>query len=135
MKKIITVSSFFLATVLVSAQEVSPFTFNVGGGFTQSVGNTARNLDNGWNVQAGAGWNFSPYVGALIQTQYDDMGINSTTLNNLGFPGGNVHVFSATLDPIVHLHPRGHWDAYMHRQEAGLWLTYIRNSPSRALLP
>jgi hypothetical protein len=114
MKTIVTAScfSFFLAG-LVSAQEVSPFTFNVGGGFTQTVGSTGRVLDNGWNAQAGAGWNFNAHLGALIQTQFDDVGINSTTLSNLGYPGGNVHVFSATVDPIVHLHPRGHWDAYI----------------------
>lgn len=28
-------------------------------------------------------------------------------------PGGGVHVFSATLDPIVHLNPKGHLDVYV----------------------
>ena len=62
---------------------------------------------------AGAGWNFTPYVGALIQTNYNSLGINSSTLSNLGAPGGGVHVFSATLDPVIHLHPRGHFDPYI----------------------
>jgi hypothetical protein len=47
----------------VSAQEVSRFTFDLGAGFTQPVGNTGRHLDTGWNIQGGAGYNFSPYVG------------------------------------------------------------------------
>ena len=39
--------------------------------------------------------------------------MNAGTLNNLGFPNGGVHVFSATLDPIVHLNPHGHVDVYL----------------------
>ena len=97
----------------LSAQELSHFAFNVGAGFTQPVGNTGRHLDTGWNIQGGAGVNFNPYVGALVQLDYNRFGINSLTLNRLGFPGGDVGIFSATLDPIVHLNPKGHVDAYL----------------------
>lgn len=102
-----------LAIGAVSAQETSRFAFSLGTGFTTPVGNTGRYLDEGWNVGAGFGMNFSPYVGALIDLNYDSMGINSTTLGNFGVPGGGVHVFSATLDPIVHLNPKGHVDVYV----------------------
>ena len=114
MKTILITSCFgvFLAGTL-SAQETQRLAFDIGGGFTQAVGNTGRNLDNGWNIGGGVGYNFSPYIGAMVQTNYNAMGINSTTLNNLGFPGGDVHVFSATIDPIVHLHPKGHMDFYL----------------------
>jgi hypothetical protein len=47
-----------IAGQLVSAQEFSRFSFDVGGGFTQPVGNTGRHLDEGWNVRGGAGINF-----------------------------------------------------------------------------
>ncbi len=43
----------------ISAQEVPKFTFALGGGFTQPVGNTSRNFDEGWNVQGGVGFNFN----------------------------------------------------------------------------
>jgi hypothetical protein len=113
--KTVAFTSFFslLFTGIVSAQETSHLAFDIGGGFTQTVGSTGRYLDNGWNVGGGVGWNFSPWVGAMLQTNYNSLGINSTTLANIGVPGGSVHVFSATIDPIVHLHPRGHWDAYI----------------------
>jgi hypothetical protein len=97
----------------LTAQEVSPFSFQIGAGFTQPVGNTGRNLDQGWNVQGGVGYNFGPYVGAMIDLGFNSLGVNSTKLNTLGFPGGDVHIFSATLDPIVHLNPRGHFDVYL----------------------
>jgi hypothetical protein len=65
----------FCAAVLLagtlSAQEVQRFSFNVGGGFTEPVGNTGRHLDTGWNVNTGAGYNFSSYVGAMVQFNYN----------------------------------------------------------------
>ena len=108
-----TASLLLLFSGALSAQEYSHFTFSGGGGFTQPVGNTGRQLDTEWNIQGGAGVNFSQYFGTVVQLQYDRMGVNSFTLNNLGFPGGDLSVFSATIDPIVHLTPRGHADVYL----------------------
>lgn len=39
----------------------------------------------------GAGYNFSQYVGAMIDVGYNSFGIDSAVLNNLGFPGGGVY--------------------------------------------
>ena len=97
----------------LQAQEASRFSFAVGGGFTQTVGNTGRHLDDGWNIMAGGGVNFNRYVGAMIDLGYNRFGINGVTLTRAGFPDGNVSVFSATLDPIVHLSPGHHADVYL----------------------
>lgn len=113
MKSLALTACFGLFALSAIAQETSRFTFGIGGGFTNPVGNSGRRLDEGWNIQGGAGYNFSPYVGALIQLDYNSFGINSATLNNIGVPGGDVHVFSATLDPIVHLTPHHHADVYL----------------------
>jgi opacity protein-like surface antigen len=96
----------------VFAQETPKFTFNVGGGFTQPLGRTGDNLNTGWNIGAGAGYNFTSHIGALVQFSDNQSDINSATLANIGFPGGNVNVWSLTLDPIVHTHPRGPADLY-----------------------
>ncbi len=96
-----------------NAQETSHIAFNVGAGFTTPVGTTGRNLDIGWNIGGGFGYNFNSRVGALIDLNYNSMGINSGTLENIGVPGGNVHIFSATLDPIVHLTPKSRADIYV----------------------
>jgi hypothetical protein len=98
---------------LVSAQEISRFSFTAGAGFTEPLGTAGRYLDTGWNVGVGGGFNFSQYVGAMIDLNYNHFGINSATLSNVGFPGGDVSVFSATLDPVIHLTPHGHFDFYV----------------------
>jgi hypothetical protein len=95
------------------AQEVQRFSFDIGGGFTTAVGNTGRHLDTGWDLRGGGGVNFSPYFGVMLNLGYDHFGINSTTLNAIGVPGGDMQIFSARLDPIVHLNPKGHFDVYL----------------------
>jgi len=102
----------FFCVVPLSAQEVSHFSFELGAGFTQPVGNTGRYLNDVWNLKGGVGYNFSNYVGVLGELGYNSFGYNGATLGNLGYPGGGVNVFSATLDPIVHLTPRSHFDLY-----------------------
>ena len=96
----------------LSAQETPPVAFNVGGGFTQGVGGTGRRLNTGWNFDGGVGYNFSSYVGLMGQFNFNQFDINSTTLNNLGFPGGDLNIWSVSLDPVVHTNPRGPVDLY-----------------------
>src|SRR3954447_17260173 len=103
----------FMMMGALQAQEFSRFAFNIGAGFTQAVGDTGTRLDMGWNGRLGAGVNFNPYVGLMVNGAYDSMGINSSTLTNIGVPGGRMSVMSFTLDPIVHLNPKGHVDIYV----------------------
>jgi hypothetical protein len=102
----------FIAGALY-AQEVPPFTFAVGGGYTNSLGSSGRYLDDGWNVQAGGGYNFNSHLSAMLDFNASSMGINSATLSNLGAPGGNVHILSFTVDPMVHVIRKGAFDLYL----------------------
>lgn len=95
-----------------SAQETPRFAFNAGGGFTETLGATARRIDPGWNLDAGAGYNFHPYVGLMLQFNYNQLDINTATVNALGFPAGNVRQWALTLDPVIHTNPRGPVDVY-----------------------
>lgn len=96
----------------MSAQETPRFAFNVGGGFNTPVGSTGTQLNTGWTFEAGAGYNFSKYVGALVQFNDSQFDINHATLTNLGFPGGDVNLWSLTLDPVIHTNPKGPVDLY-----------------------
>jgi len=102
----------FLAGML-GAQEFSKLTFNVGAGFSTPVGATAENVNTGWNVRAGGGMNFNSRFGVMIDGGFDVMGVSSGDLNYLGYGKGNLSVFSLTLDPIVHLTPKGPVDIYI----------------------
>ena len=95
------------------AQETPRLALNVGAGFTTPVGHTSNEVDTGWNVRGGAGVNFGYHFGVLLDAGYDSMGIQSGTLSNLGFGGGNLNVFSLTLDPIIHVLPKGPVDFYI----------------------
>lgn len=96
-----------------SAQENHGFAFDAGAGFTTPPGTGGRSLDYGWNIQAGAGYKFIPYAGAMLDFGFNNMGINSAALGNLGYAGGTLRVFQATLDPIIHLTLRQRFDLYV----------------------
>jgi hypothetical protein len=114
MKSILIASSIgLLAAGFLGAQEFPRFTFDFGAGFTTPVGSTGSQLNTGWNIRGGAGMNFTSNLGANINLGFNDLGISNGTLASLGVPGGSVHVFSATLDPIVHLTPHSHFDFYV----------------------
>jgi hypothetical protein len=110
------ISLVFTAGVLTAgmlcAQEGPRASFNIGAGFTPLVGNTSRRLDTGWNIQGGAGVNFTSRLGAMLQFQYNGFGINDRTLAQFGVPDGDVSLWSLTLNPVVHLNPRGPVDWY-----------------------
>jgi hypothetical protein len=111
---LVSMAGLFSLMTANAQENFSPhFSFDAGAGFTTPVGNTGRNLDNGWNALAGAGYQFTPHLGALVEFNYNYMGINSTTLGNLGVPGGDVQMWSVTLDPIVHLTPGHPVDVYL----------------------
>jgi hypothetical protein len=102
-----------LAFASANAQEFSRFSIDFGGGYTTGIGNTGRFVDGGWNVHGGVGYNFSPYLGAMLNLDTDSMGINSTTLGNVGVPGGGLQIFHATIDPVIHLTPKRRVDFYV----------------------
>ena len=122
-----------VAAVTANAQETRHFSFSAGAGFTTPVWDAGSNLDMGWNVKASGGVNFNRYVGADLNVGYSSMGINSSTLANLGFGGGNVNIFSATVDPVVHLNTRGRFDVYL--TGGGGYYRYYQNftQPSLAI--
>ncbi len=100
-------------TGTLCAQETPTFSVAVGAGFSTPVGRTSNKVDTGWNVRGGAGVNFSSHVGVMVDVGYDSLGISSPILNNLGFGGGSLSVFSVTLNPIVHLMPKSSTDIYL----------------------
>jgi hypothetical protein len=102
------------------------WTFAVGGGFTLPVGITHKDLTPSWKIQAGGGRNFNKTFGLLVQFDYDNFGLQGSTIRNQkalyefidpvdSFTGldGYSHVWSFTLDPIVNYYTSDTWGAYV----------------------
>jgi hypothetical protein len=111
-KMLVSLIGIFAAGAL-QAQEVPPFTFNAGAGFTNPIGTFGRYNDVGWNVQGGAGFNFNSWVSLMADVGFNNMGINGATLSNFGAPGGTSQIWSFTLDPVVHLTGKRRFDLYV----------------------
>jgi hypothetical protein len=101
------------------------YTFLVGAGFTVPVGNSHGYLAPSYNIQAGVGRNFSKKFGVQAEFDWANFGFQTATLNNLlaiynndldaGLPqiGGNSHIWSFTLDPIMNFYSSDSWGAYV----------------------
>ncbi len=117
------IGTLVLASATLQAQEVSRFSFDVGGGFTAPVGTVGNNTDYGWGLKAGAGVNFNSHLSLMANVGYDSLGISSGSLGTIGVNGGNVNIFSARLDPVLHVGSYHHADFYvtggggLYRQE------------------
>jgi hypothetical protein len=86
------------------AQESPKLTFDLGAGFTESIGATRTDLEKtGWNVEAGGGVHLGGGLGIKLDLGYDYLSVNTATLNGLGAPNGSVTVFSALVNPVYHL--------------------------------
>jgi hypothetical protein len=89
------------------------FTGYVGAGPTVPLNPLASRTSNvGWNISAGGGIS-NDHVGLMLDFMYNDIGINGTTLAQVGAPQGNVHTWGFTLDPVIHLTREGPADVYL----------------------
>jgi opacity protein-like surface antigen len=95
------------------AQNTSKLAFSVGGGFSEPVKQSDGRFDTGFNIGAGAGYNFHPNFGVMLDFGFNHLGVSSNTLTAVGAPDGAGRIYSLTLNPIVHFNPKGRFDAYL----------------------
>jgi len=94
----------------------SHFAFEIGAGPTAPIGNASRDWETwGYNVNVGAGWNFSRYFGALIEYQFNRMKIPGHTLTALAIDNARVAV-------AVQSGPVRRWTADLDGLDAGFRL-------------
>jgi len=84
-----------------------------GGGFTAPLGNSSNDLTWGWNFRGGVGWKFTPKVALMAEYEFDRNKIPAAILEQVGEPGGNVHTWSLTLDPVWNYKTSGRWGGYV----------------------
>ncbi len=90
------------------------YDFYVGGGFSMPIGTQSNYLTTGWGFQGGGGRMFNKLVGINLEFSYDHFGMTTATINqqsnyyfsdptNSNGLGGNSHVWSFSLQPVVNL--------------------------------
>src|SRR5450432_2664373 len=91
----------------------SHFAVEAGGGFTAPAGNTQKDETYGWSVTGGVGYKFARDSALMAEFHFDRNGIPGPILALVGEPGGNVHTWSLTLDPVLHYKTTGSWGGYL----------------------
>jgi hypothetical protein len=85
--------------------------FEVGGGFNAPV-NTPH-ITWGWNVNVGGGYNFDKRFAMLVEYQFIKDKLPGYLIAQTGADGGNAHIWSFTLAPVVSLFPNSQNDVYV----------------------
>jgi hypothetical protein len=88
------------------------FAFEVGGGFNGPIGNDTSSNSGGpfitWggNFTVGGGLHFNKYLSLLAEYQFIDDKLPGHFIGEVGTEGGNAHIWSFTLAPVVDLFPK-----------------------------
>ncbi len=90
-----------------------------GGGFNAPIGNDTSTGGGGpfitWggNFTAGGGLHFNRRFSLLAEYQFIDDKLPGSLIAEVGTQGGNAHIWSLTLDPVVDLFPRSRNSIYL----------------------
>ena len=90
----------------------SRLAFEAGGGFN-SPAPDSPDITWGGNLTVGAGYRFNPMFSTLIEYQFISNKLPGSLIAQAGSDGGNAHIWSFTLAPVVDLFPKGRFDAYV----------------------
>jgi hypothetical protein len=91
----------------------SSLAFEAGGGFNAPIGNSSNYITWGGNFTAGAGLHFSRGVSLLAEYQFIDDKLPGNLIAETGANGGNAHIWSLTLDPVIDLFPKSTNSVYI----------------------
>jgi hypothetical protein len=84
-----------------------------GGGFNAPIGNDTPYITWGGNFTAGGGLNFSRRFSLLGEFQFMDDKLPGALVAAGGGTGGDAHIFSLTVDPVIDLFPKWNNSVYV----------------------
>lgn len=79
------------------------WTFEAGAGFNAPE---SSSITYGGNFTLGAGLNFSKWLSGMIEYQFIDDKLPGYLIAETGANGGYAHIWSFTVDPVIHLMPK-----------------------------
>jgi hypothetical protein len=88
------------------------YSIELGGGFNGPIGNDTSSSGGGpfitWggNLTVGGGLHFNKYLSLLAEYQFIDDKLPGSMIADVGTQGGNAHIWSFTLAPVVDLFPQ-----------------------------
>jgi hypothetical protein len=91
----------------------SNYALEFGGGFNAPTSDSAPYISWGGNFTVGAGYNFTPRLALMAEYQFIDAKLPGHIIADAGADGGNAHIWSFTLNPVVSLFPKAKNDVYI----------------------
>jgi hypothetical protein len=95
------------------SKATSNFALEFGGGFNAPHPDSTPYITWGGHFNVGAGYNFSPRLALLAEYQFIDDKLPGNLIAETGANGGNAHIWSLTLQPVVSLFPKSANDLYL----------------------
>jgi hypothetical protein len=90
---------------------IDSLAFEVGGGFNAPV--DTNHITWGWNFNLGGGINFNKRFATLVEYQFIEDKLPGYLIAQTGAVGGNAHIWSFTVAPVVSLFPKSKNDVYV----------------------
>jgi opacity protein-like surface antigen len=95
-------------------KEFKNWNFNAGGGANIGSGQTKKFvIGGGGTFGGGVARNFNKYFGFRLDVLFNNLPLRNTAFLLAQAPGGNNHVYTATLDPIINIPATRLWSGYV----------------------
>jgi hypothetical protein len=89
------------------------WTLEFGGGFSGPLGSSSNYITWGGNFTLGGGFNFNKHLALLAEYQFIDDKLPGALIAETGANGGDAHIWSVTLAPVVDLFPKAKNDIFI----------------------
>ena len=88
-------------------------TFEAGGGGNAPTNESSPYITWGGNFTFGVGANFTRMIALMAEYQFIDDKLPGAIIAETGANGGNAHIWSLTLDPVIDLFPKSENTIYV----------------------
>jgi hypothetical protein len=91
----------------------SRLTFEAGGGFNAPSTDSSPYITWGGNLTVGAGYRFNSYLSLMTEYQFINDKLPGAIIAEAGSDGGNAHIWSFTMAPVLDLFPKSTNSVYV----------------------
>jgi len=84
-----------------------------GGGFDPPTSDSSKYISTGYNVNVGGGMHMGHGVSLLVEYQFIRSGLPNAIVAQAGSDGGDVHLWSLGLEPVIDLMPHHNTSVYV----------------------